>query len=124
MALVRFIYPKTFRFQDSLQISSFISNIFPGGIAPALLIKMSTFPENSATFSAAPLSDKSIAIISTDILYFFCKSYFTLINLSSLRAVNIKLQPSSAIDSAIAFPIPFDAPVIKAVLLFKFNSIA
>ena len=71
MALVRFIYPKTFRFQDSLQISSFISNIFPGGIAPALLIKMSTFPENSATFSAAPLSDKSIAIISTDILYFF-----------------------------------------------------
>jgi len=47
------MYPNTFKFHASLQVSSSTSDKFPGGIAPALLIKISIFPQNSVTFSTA-----------------------------------------------------------------------
>ena len=100
-----------------------MSEILPGGIAPALFIKISILLQKSLTFSTAFFLDKSIAITSTEILCLFCKFIFNSFNLSVLLAVNIKLHPSFAIDSAIALPIPLEAPVISAVLLFKFNSI-
>ena len=117
------MYPKTFSSQPLLQDSSSISNKLPLGISPALLINILISLQFSKSIFCESASVKSNGRVITSTEYFFCNSIFNVSSCLIFLAVKYKFTPSAANVLAIAAPIPFDAPVIRAILFFRFKSI-
>src|SRR6185295_14481110 len=74
------------------------------------------------SWSTFLLSERSAATVSTRTLDFWAIATFAVARPSALRDTMITLQPSAAKISAVARPIPFEPPVIKAVLPPSFRS--
>src|SRR5262245_1329450 len=77
---------------------------------------MSMSGNSCASLSTFLLSDKSAATVSTRTLAFCTIADFAAASASALRDTMIRLQPSCAKTSAVARPMPFEPPVISAVL--------
>src|SRR3954452_2501421 len=98
------------------QVSSLTSSSAPPGMAPALFTRMSMLGKSLASWSTFLLSDRSAATVSTRTFDFCAIADFAAASVSALRDTMITLQPSPAKTSAVARPMPFEPPVINAVL--------
>src|SRR5687768_7130016 len=83
---------------------------------------MSISGKSFANLSTFLLSDRSAATVSTRTFDFCAIADFTAARVSAVRDTMITLQPSAARISAVARPMPFEPPVIKAVLPASFRS--
>ena len=75
-----------------------------------------------ASRSTFLLSERSAATVSTRTFDFCAIADFAAASVSALRDTMITLQPSAAKISAVARPMPFEPPVISAVLPASFRS--
>src|SRR3954454_11174934 len=91
-------------------------------MAPALFTRISMCGKSLASWSIFLLSDRSAATVSTRTFDFCAIADFVAARVSALRDTMTTLQPSAANTSAVARPMPFDPPVIKAVLPASFKS--
>ena len=96
----------------------------PGSNKPALLMTMSGtvfFKHQFPSSFACCLSDRSkaFALIETE-GYLVCNSSIALYKATSLRLLKKISYLFAAKISAIAFPIPLDAPVINTVIILYY----
>jgi hypothetical protein len=108
--------PNTFRSHARRQVSLSTPSSLPGGMAPALFTRISTGPASAATRSTSASRLRSAAMVAT----FTCRRARTLAaasaNIAASRPTSTTSTPSSAKTSAVARPIPFDPPVMRARL--------
>ena len=91
-----------------------MSSIDPEGIAPALLIKISTRPASAKTRWIFSLTERSASTIDTATFETSDISVATASKSALVRETRVTSQPSRARQTEIAAPMPRDAPVIRA----------
>src|ERR1700737_2016484 len=91
-------------------------------MSPALLIRISMSPTSAASCSIAAVLDRSSTWFVTFTPWPASRVCLAVSMASPLRAARCRWHPSAANTSATASPIPFDAPVIRAVLFVSLSS--
>src|SRR5207302_2559879 len=92
-------------------------------MAPALLTRMSTSGKAANTLSTLVPTERSAAITSTRTLDLRAIAALAASRSAWVRDTRTTLQPSCAIPTAVARPMPFEPPVISAVLPARLRSI-
>ncbi len=116
--------PNTFRSQARRQVSLSTAPSVPGGMAPALLTRMSTAPAAAATRSTSSSRAKSAAMVRTPTWRCARTAAAAAASVAGSRAASTRSTPSPASAKAVARPMPFDPPVISARLPASSRSIA
>src|SRR5712671_4981002 len=93
-------------------------------MAPALFTRMSMWGKSFARRVTLWLSDRSAGTVSTETLALRPIDALAFARSPALRATSTRWHPSAASVSAAARPIPFEAPVINAVLPVSLRSMA
>src|SRR5258705_3989624 len=93
-------------------------------VALALFTRMSMSGKSLASRVTFWLSDRSAGTVSTDTFALRAMDILACARSVALRATSTRWHPSAASVSAAARPIPFEAPVIKAVLPGSLRSMA
>src|SRR5437588_5432970 len=93
-------------------------------MSPALLTRMSTSLQDSASAVTCPAAARSPGWIAAVTPCCLRNAAATSPSSAALRAARWRLQPSAARDRAIASPMPREAPVTRAVRPLRLRSIA
>src|SRR3982074_1141011 len=115
--------PSTFKSQAVRHRASSTSNNVPPGMAPALLTRISTSGNCSASRVTLALSARSAASVRTEMLNCPSRCLRALSRSTALRETSTRLQPSAARASPTARPMPREPPVMSASLPPRFRSI-